>query len=170
MKVIIADDHRLVREGLAQVLRGCDPITEVLEAEAHDKLWEILDRHHDIALVLLDINMEQVTTVEMLNRIKGDPKKTAIAILSVPENPVLAGKLLNNGAAGYTPKSVSNKLLPSAVMLILSGGVYIPPFVLDTINGSEHDGQSPYPSYRQAAILYGGSCEAPHNDRQQMNF
>lgn len=69
----------------------------------------------------------------------------SIAIISALEDPELARNLLNNGASGYIPKSTSNEILSNAVRLIISGGVYIPPFVLarDASNGQQYQTRTP---------------------------
>ena len=70
MKVVIADDHGLVREGMAQVLTFCEGVSEVLEAESHADLWDLIETHPDIKLILLDINMAELTTAEMIADLK----------------------------------------------------------------------------------------------------
>lgn len=136
MKAVIVDDHALVREGIVQVLKGCEDISEVIEAASHADLLSTLDAHPDIGIILLDINMSDVTTVETLIDLRECLPNVAVVILSANEDPAEATDFLNNGAAGYIPKSASNEVLLNAIGLILADGVYVPPFVL---SGKKHD-------------------------------
>jgi len=130
MKVVIVDDHAIVREGVSQVLKIHGDITDVLEAATFNELLFLLDTNPDINLILLDIKMSGDTTVEKLIRLRERVPETAVAILSAQEDPVVARDFLANGAAGYIPKSATSDVLVNAVKLMLADGVFIPSFIL----------------------------------------
>jgi len=140
MKVVIVDDHAIVREGVAQVLKAFEEVSEVLEAATFAELSPILDDHRDVRLILLDIKMSDGATVERLVRLRDRAPGVAVAILSAQEDPVIARDYLANGAAGYIPKSSTRDVLVNAVKLMLAGGIYIPPFVLSNA-GADGDGE-----------------------------
>jgi len=130
MKIAIADDHALVREGLAAVLTQMDNVSDVLEAGTLEELETVLATHSDVGLALLDLNMPGMDDVRTLEKLQDAFPMTALAILSATEVKSVAERFLNAGAAGYIPKSANNDVLLGAIRLILSGSIYVPPFVL----------------------------------------
>ncbi len=132
MKIAIADDHALVREGLAAVLMQIESVTEVVEAGTFDELENVLSTKQDIDLILLDLNMPGMNDVHSLNELQDGYPTSAIAILSATETSTVAKRFLDSGAAGYIPKSANNNILLGAIQIILSGGVYVPSFALNT--------------------------------------
>lgn len=154
MKIVIADDHALVREGISHILKGCEGVGGIIEAPTHDDLLTILDTHADIGLILLDINMSEVTTTETLVDLRKRVPTAAIAILSATEDPAVARDFLDNGAAGYLPKSSSNEVLLNAVRLIIAGGVYVPLFMLSDKQGDKQQAPSFHESFNLTARQY----------------
>lgn len=130
MKIAIADDHGLVREGLAKLLKEMDDISAVFEAGSVREITEILSKHYDIALTLLDLDMPGMDGVESFEQLQNSYPSVPFAILSATETTPVARKFLDAGASGYIPKSTSNEGICSAVRLILTGNIYVPPFAL----------------------------------------
>ena len=143
MKVVIADDHALVREGILHVLEGCEGIEVVLEATSHASLLSVLHTHSDIGLILLDINMDDLTTTQTIQDLHQQLPSVKIAILSVTENAELARDFINAGAVGYIPKSSTNAVLLNAVQLVINGGIFIPPMVMSAHNTTPKNETNP---------------------------
>ena len=132
MKVAIADDHGLIREGLAGLLIQIESVSVVFEAGSVTEVMEILSNHYDIALTLLDLDMPGMNGVASLEQLQDSYPSIPFAILSATETALIARQFLDAGALGYIPKSASNAGICGAVQLILSGNIYVPPFALET--------------------------------------
>ncbi len=130
MKAILADDHALFRDGFALLLKQLEPQATVLEAASLFEVLHQAGQNADTDLVLLDLSMpgmEGVDSVQdLLNRFPGIP----VVILSATESRPLVEALLEIGVAGFIPKSSSSQIMFSALRLVLSGGIYIPPQLL----------------------------------------
>ncbi|HEY9163735.1 MAG TPA: response regulator transcription factor [Magnetovibrio sp.] len=131
MDIVIADDHSLVREGLAAVLEQQNAFSSVLAAGTLDELKSVLDHNPGVGIVLLDLNMPGMNDVQSLEELQECYPTTSFAILSATEVASVARRMLEAGAVGYIPKSANNTLLISALHLILSGNVYVPPFAMN---------------------------------------
>ncbi len=130
MKAILADDHALFRDGFALLLKQLDPQATVLEAASLFEVLSQAEQNADTDLVLLDLSMPGMSGVDsvqdLLNRFPGIP----VVILSAIESRPLVEALLEIGVAGFIPKSSSSQIMFSALRLVLSGGIYIPPQLL----------------------------------------
>jgi two-component system nitrate/nitrite response regulator NarL len=130
MKLLIVDDHPVVREGVAAVLRQAGPGTDVLTAAGSDEGLTVADRHPDIDAVFVDLAMPGVdgmsTIVAFGKRHPGLP----VIVLSSSEDPQDVRRACASGALGYVPKSASPQTLLSALHFVLAGNVYIPPLML----------------------------------------
>lgn len=132
MKIILADDHALFREGarhLLQQLGGGD--IEVLEAATCQEAIIHADLHEDIDLALLDLHMPGVTGVECVVHFQAAHPEVPVVVLSGSESRPNVQAVLDVGALGYIPKSSSSQVMLSAIRLVLSGGIYLPPLVMD---------------------------------------
>ncbi|MHB1245741.1 MAG: response regulator [Sulfuriferula sp.] len=132
MKIILADDHALFREGarhLLQQLGGGD--IEVLEAATCQEAIIHADLHEDVDLALLDLHMPGVTGVECVVHFQAAHPEVPVVVLSGSESRPNVQAVLDVGALGYIPKSSSSQVMLSAIRLVLSGGIYLPPLVMD---------------------------------------
>ncbi len=127
MKILVVDDHALVREGLRQVLQGIATGVEVLEAARCAVAFELAAAHQDIALILLDINMPDLSGLVALDRFGLRHPDMPVIMLSGLEDPNIMRQCFDRGAAGFLPKSSMSDILMEAVELVLAGGTYIPP-------------------------------------------
>ena len=126
MKILVIDDHALVREGLRQVLKGLDRNIEVLQAETCAQAFAIAPCHGDIDLVLLDYHLPDMNGLEALAFFGNRHPELPILVLSGHTHLSLIRQLLGAGAAGFVTKSsVSDELL-RAVRLVLKGDIYLP--------------------------------------------
>jgi DNA-binding NarL/FixJ family response regulator len=123
IKVLIADDHPLFRQGLKNAFSETPDIEVVSEAEnGNDVLGKV--REQDLSLVLLDISMPGKGGLEVLKQLKAEHPKIPVLILSVyPENQY-AVRFIKAGASGYLTKESSIDTLLEAVRKVALGGNY----------------------------------------------
>lgn len=130
MKLLIVDDHGLVREGLKAILGQSDLQAQCLEAWDESSIWHQITQHADIDLVLLDIQLPGLSGMELLKHIVKERPQLPIIMLSADHDSDTVSQALQLGASGFMPKSSLNQVLISAIRLVVAGGVYIPPEAL----------------------------------------
>jgi two-component system nitrate/nitrite response regulator NarL len=129
MKLLVVDDHPLVRAGVAstlQKLADADPVLQAgdgVEALAH------LAQHPDVAAVLLDLRMAGMAGLALLIQLKRLYPDMPALVLSSSEEPDDVRRVLKAGARGYCPKSANPATVIAALQLVLSGEIYVPPFM-----------------------------------------
>ena len=134
MKILLADDHALVREGLMLVLRRLGSDTVMVEAADCDEALHIAAQHSDVDLILLDIAMPGMDGLQGIGRLRERLPSTPIVMLSASEDPQVVREALHRGAQGFIPKSSTGTVMLSALRLVFAGGVYLPPSVLCPAN------------------------------------
>lgn len=134
MKILVVDDHPLVREAVAGILRELSPPLALLEASDCASALALARQHPDINLVLLDLNLPGVRGFEALDRLRQAHPTLPVVILSMHHDRESIREALRHGANGYIPKTSTSPVIANAVRLVLSGGVYVPPEVV-----TEHD-------------------------------
>jgi two-component system, NarL family, invasion response regulator UvrY len=124
LKIIIVDDHELIREGLKKVTAK-EPDIEVMgEASNSDELFELLDKH-EIDIVILDISLPGRSGLDLIVDIRIHAPDTKILILTIHPEDRFAIKALRAGASGYITKSNASRSLISALRKISDGRKYI---------------------------------------------
>ncbi len=137
MKILIGDDHVLFREGLRRLLEQLKEGASFQEASNFDELLEKAGAGEAYDLVLTDLRMPGwpgFSGIQMLRERQPDAK---VVVVSASEAHHDVRDALEHGASGYIPKSSSVKIMLSALDLIFSGGVYVPPTVLREGNEAE---------------------------------
>jgi DNA-binding NarL/FixJ family response regulator len=132
IRVLIADDHAIVREGLKQILSEVPDM--VVAGEAADG-QEALDRIRKDPwdIVLLDMSMPGKSGIELLKQIKSEYPKLPVLILSMHKEDQYAVRTLRAGASGYLTKESAPQLLVSAIRKVASGGRYISPSLAEKL-------------------------------------
>ena len=130
MKVLVVDDHPLIREALRNVLAELDANCELLESADSAGALRIAAARPDIDLVLLDLNLPDADGFTTLEELRRRRPATAVVMLSAQNDHQLVTRSIALGAAGYIPKSTSHEIMVSALRLVCSGGMYLPPEVL----------------------------------------
>lgn len=130
-RVLLADDHALFREGVAFVLKDLAGTLDLVEASTLDEAVAAIDRDDRFDLILLDLRMPGMDGVAGLQRVKSRVPDTPIVIVSAIEERNSILDALQAGAAGYIPKSLTGDVMLGALRLVLAGGVYLPPSILD---------------------------------------
>jgi DNA-binding NarL/FixJ family response regulator len=157
MKVFLIDDHAMFRQGMKFLLSDLDESLQFLEAGTFAEGMALLNEN-GADLILLDLNMPDGDGLIALRQIRAEFSAIPLAVVSGDDDPARIREMVEEGAAGYIPKSSSSEVLVAALRLILAGGVYLPPAALDYIPNSHHnvaDVQSRVTSLsdRQTAVL-----------------
>jgi DNA-binding NarL/FixJ family response regulator len=128
MKLLIVDDHHLIREGLRPILKrlGDGEETEVLEAASFEAAVEYADRHRDLDLLVLDLRLPNVAGFAALCDLQERHPSLPIVVMSGEDDPELMRQAIEHGALGFIPKSSSAEVILNALRLVLSGGTYLP--------------------------------------------
>lgn len=128
LKILVIDDHALVREGLCQVLQGLmpDEPTEVLQAPNCRDAFLLAKTHPDLDLVLLDYHLPDMNGLAALSVFGKKHPELPIVILSGSANPSIMQRVLAQGAAGFITKSGLSDELLRALRQVLSGEIYVP--------------------------------------------
>ncbi|RDJ00691.1 DNA-binding response regulator [Dyella solisilvae] len=132
MRILIADDHRLIVEGVKLKLGELGPDTDFAIAMDMAELREAIHAPgaDTLALALIDLAMPGVRGNEHLAEVIETLPHVPVMVLSGSEDPVMMKGLLAMGVQGFIPKAYSPDVMLSAVRLVLSGGVYVPPLLL----------------------------------------
>lgn len=124
IKVIIVDDHYLIRRGLRQYIERFDDIEVVAEAANGEELLS-LSVLKTVDVILLDIGLPDKNGIELLKEIKISYSNIQILVLSMHSEERFAIRALENGAAGYITKGSSQEELEKAIRKVSTGGRYI---------------------------------------------
>ena len=130
IRVLVAEDHTIVREGIKQLIGLAKDLCVVGEAGNGEQLMETL-RQTPCEVVLLDISMPGVNGLEAIPRIRALTNPPAVLVLSMHDEAQMAARALKIGAAGYATKDSDPALLLTAIRKVASGGRYIDPDLAD---------------------------------------
>jgi DNA-binding NarL/FixJ family response regulator len=130
LKILLIDDHVLIRDAMRGVLRELDDSIPIIEAQSARQADELICRNPDISLVLLDLGLPDRDGFEMLASLRRSHPAIAVVVLSALNDRDNVRKSLDAGAQGFIPKTAAREILLGALRLILAGGVYIPPEIL----------------------------------------
>ena len=128
MKLLIVDDHHLIREGLKPVLRrlGDGEQAQVLEASGFEDALALADANPDLDLVVLDFHLPGVEGFAALNDLQERHPGLPIVVMSGADDPAVMREAIDHGALGFIPKSSGSEVILNALRLVLSGGTYLP--------------------------------------------
>lgn len=160
-RIVIADDHALIRGGLAILIKTFDPRTIILECNSFEKVLKTLESSDRVDLLLIDLLMPGMESIESIRHICTKWPEVPVVVVSVREEMQVIRQALRAGAVGYIPKASSPEVTVNAIRLVLSGGIYIPPDALEmrleTKNGApskeETSGGPPVPKQAIASNL-----------------
>lgn len=130
IRVLVAEDHTIVREGIKQLIGLGKDMCVAGEAGNGEQLLETL-RSTPCEVVLLDISMPGVNGLEAIPRIRALNEPPAVLVLSMHNEAQMAARALKIGAAGYATKDSDPALLLSAIRKVAGGGRYIDPELAD---------------------------------------
>ncbi|MCL4745803.1 MAG: response regulator transcription factor [Burkholderiaceae bacterium] len=130
MKILVADDHALIREGMRMVLRQFDTPVECVDAADGASVQRKLETHPDVELVLLDRRLPDCDGMVLLRQLVETHPALPIVMVSAEYDSDTVSDAIGIGAAGFIPKTSVTTVLIQALRLIIAGGVYVPPEVL----------------------------------------
>ena len=137
MHVLIADDHRLVIEGVKLKMAELAESVDFTVAMTAQELMNVLAKADvDYSLALLDLSIPGANGLSHIEQVRNEHPALPVVVLSGSEDAGLMRRLLDLGVLGFIPKAYSPDVMLSAVRLVLSGGVYIPPMMLGQISAS----------------------------------
>lgn len=139
-KFIVADDHPLFRAALNQALRQVSPQAEIVEADTMEATTEVVTRHPDADLILLDLHMPGAHGFSGLIQLRGQMPDIPVTVISGSEELDVVRRAIDYGASGFIPKSASLDAIAEAIGEVLKGEVWLPPEMADAMGeGNEED-------------------------------
>lgn len=130
MKMLAVDDHAVLRQGLAALLVGAGAASQVVQAASLSEGLAIAAGASDLDAVLVDLQLPDAGGVASVAAFAALNPTLPIIVISASEDPADVRRALDAGALGYVPKSAAPETLVSAVKLVMSGGMYVPPLML----------------------------------------
>ena len=132
MKILVVDDHVLIREALRGVLRELKGETAIiLEAQDARQATRQIEQNPDVELVVLDLGLPDQDGFEMFSQLAERHPTVSVVVLSGHQDRERVLKALELGALGFIPKSANRSVMLGAFNLIFSGGIYVPPEILE---------------------------------------
>ena len=152
MKILLADDHTLFREGLRHVMDMLDDDVDIVEAEDFTTAIQLVQDTDDFDLALIDLNMPGMDSFQGLKTVKESIGSKPIVVVSASDSREDVLRAMDSGAAGYIPKTLSSSVLVGALKLVLSGGVYLPLALLQEAENADAN-SSAHLTPRQREVL-----------------
>ncbi|XSG83225.1 MAG: LuxR C-terminal-related transcriptional regulator [Methyloligella sp. ZOD6] len=131
MKVIIGDDHWVVRQSLKQIMRRLQQTLEVYEAESFGELTDLLAEHPDTSLILLDLVMPGAEEFGGLQALRAKHPNIPVVVVSVHEDVDHVIRSVEQGVIGYIPKSAAGPEIVRALERVLAGEVSFPRRIIE---------------------------------------
>ena len=158
MNVLLVDDHAMFRQGLRFLLSDLDESLTFTEEAGCDRALN-LPQDYSPDLILLDLNLPDSKGLDALSRVRERFEDAALVVVSGEEDPAMIRRTIDDGAAGFVPKSSNSDVLIAALRLVLAGGIYLPRISLYAQEASNSSPKEPpeYPvhklSKRQVEVL-----------------
>ncbi|RDV00420.1 response regulator [Trinickia dinghuensis] len=142
IKILIADDHAVVRSGLKQIVATAADMTVIDEAASGADVLSKL-RGIQVDLLMLDITMPGISGVDLIRRVYGEYPEMPILILSIHNEPQVVSRALRAGASGYVTKDSDPEVLLAAIRKLVTGGRFIDPTLVDAVVFERHSSDLP---------------------------
>jgi two-component system, NarL family, invasion response regulator UvrY len=124
IRVLIADDHKIVRDGLKGILAATSDIEVAAEAAGGDEALALV-RANDYDVALIDMSMPGLSGIDLVKRLRAEKPKLRLLVLSMHGEHQYAARALKAGAAGYLTKDSASEQLLGAIRKVAAGGVHI---------------------------------------------
>lgn len=146
LRILIADDHPLMRTALAQTIGNAMIGAEILEVSRFDQIKPVLDAGEAADVILLDLHMPGMSGLIGLMMLRAEHPAIPVIVVSASEDPVTIQRSIDYGASGFVPKSAPNTQIVEAINAVLEGELWLP--VINS--GPESD--TPDPAQRAATL------------------
>src|SRR5512145_1230017 len=124
IRVLIADDHKIVRDGLKRILGATTEVQVAAEAASGEEALALV-KSQDFDVVMLDMSMPGLSGLDLIKRLRIEKPKLRILVLSMHGEQQYAARVLRAGAAGYLNKDSASELLVGAIRKIAAGGMHV---------------------------------------------
>ena len=124
IRVLLADDHEIVRDGLKRILAATTDVRVAGEAASGDEALALV-RANDYDVALLDMSMPGLSGIDLIKRVRIEKPKLRILVLSMHGEQQYAARALKAGAAGYLTKESAAEMLLGALRKVAAGGVHV---------------------------------------------
>ena len=128
IKIIIADDHIVLRQGLRSIINNTDDWSVVAEASDGFEAVSLVEEHQP-QILILDLSMPSLGGLEALARLQKTATNTKILVLSVKDDEFSVSQAMESGASGFLPKTASVEELQFAIKALVKGQTYLSPAV-----------------------------------------
>jgi DNA-binding NarL/FixJ family response regulator len=139
MRILIADDHPIVRGAVRQAVENAMRDATVEEAGDFDALTALIAANDDVDLVLLDLSMPGVEGFSGLLYMRAQHPQIPVVIVSAKDEPAVIRRSLEFGASGYVPKTADPATIGEAIRAVLGGGNWTPPDFDRSARASKED-------------------------------
>ncbi len=130
IRVVLADDHELVRTGIRSMIESMSKFEVVAESENGNQTLNAV-KEHSPNILILDIQMPGLGGLEVLKRLRSEEDKMSVLVISASEPALSVAEAFNNGASGYLTKNASKEEFHTALDTILAGQKYVSPTVAE---------------------------------------
>jgi DNA-binding NarL/FixJ family response regulator len=128
-RVVIADDHPLIRGAMREAIVGRFPNAAIGEAGSLEETTVLLDGDAEVDLVLLDLTMPGVRGFSGLMYLRAQYPGVPVVVVSANDDPAVIRRCMDFGASGFIPKTLGVEAMRSAIAQVLEGGVWTPPHI-----------------------------------------
>jgi DNA-binding NarL/FixJ family response regulator len=131
-RIVIADDHAIVRKGLAQIVSGPGGFNLVGEAASAGELFDVM-RSRAVDLLVLDLTLGDRDGIDLIKSIKAEFPHLPVLILSMHAEEIFAVRALRAGASGYIQKEEASEMLLEAIRRVSRGGTFVSPAIAERL-------------------------------------
>jgi two-component system nitrate/nitrite response regulator NarL len=154
MRILLADDHNMVRDALKSYIERLEPEAQIISADSFDTALEAVDRGGEFALIILDLRMPGMDGLDGLRRMRQRLPDVPIVIMSGGATHEDVRNAIDLGAQGFLPKTLTGPALVSAIRLIMAGEKFVPFGAIDAPAGDPGDSESHAPlTQREREVL-----------------
>lgn len=151
LRLLIIEDHAMVREGLLQILRKLGPSVAPYEAQDAESAMLLMETEKEFDLVLLDIMLPGTNGLSLLGILRKRFPAVPVVVLSALDDPDTVNRAMRLGASGYVTKSGDGESLLDALKRVLAGEIYLPAHLQDklsvSLGGGSGRGRNPADRY-----------------------
>lgn len=127
LKILVVEDHALVREGLLQTLQATEPNTRTIGVPDAEEAIKVLEAKPDFDLLILDLMLPGLNGMTFLGVLRKRFPAIPVVIVSALDDAESVRRAIKQGAAGFVPKTSTTESMLEALRLVLAGEVYVPP-------------------------------------------